>query len=318
MPAAILVLLVLFAFFIFLCGAGHVLRCLGKTDTHVFHVVNNCTALVSIATALYLLPLVPSVLDRLDKSLTDLVKLNHEAIESRRKLFTFMAFLCHEIRNPLFAITSSATTLDDTQLDDEQANAVGSIMDSAVLMLRIVNDVLDLSKIDAGKLQLEDKVFDLHRMIGNLSHTIVSQVQTNHKDKVKFDISIGSDVPQMVSSDPVRLLQIVYNLISNSLKFTQEGHIDLKVTVCSKAEAIRVGICASEDLTLGDGYVSQDNSTIRPTAHTPDDDASMFSMSLLNAAEEGQVEESTDQDKVIYLKICVSDTGICDGTSKSL
>jgi signal transduction histidine kinase/ActR/RegA family two-component response regulator len=310
MPATILVLLVLFAFFIFLCGAGHVLRCLDKTDTQVFHVVNDCTALVSITTAIYLLPLIPSVLGQLDKSLADLVKLNHEAIESRKKLFTFMAFLCHEIRNPLFAITSSATTLDDTHLDDEQAIAVGSIMDSTELMLRLVNDVLDLSKIDAGKLELEDEVFDLHRMIGNLTNTVVSQVQTNHKDKVKFNISIGSDVPQKVSSDPVRLLQILYNLISNSLKFTQEGHIDLKVTVCSKAEAIRVGICASEDLTLSYGYVSQDDSTITATAHTSDDDAGMFSMSLLNAAEEGRVEEPTDQDKVIYLKICVSDTGI--------
>ena len=144
-------MLVLFAFFIFLCGAGHLLRSLGKAHTSAFMVLNMATSVVSLVTALYLLPLVPSLMSSLDESLEKLVKLNQSTAESKKKLFTFMAFLCHEIRNPLFAITSSITCLEDTLLSDEQQVAVDSIQDSSLLMLRLVNDVLDLSKIDAGQ-----------------------------------------------------------------------------------------------------------------------------------------------------------------------
>mmetsp|Transcript_18552 Transcript_18552/g.26197 ORF Transcript_18552/g.26197 Transcript_18552/m.26197 type:complete len:217 (+) Transcript_18552:367-1017(+) len=84
------------------------------------------------------------------------------------KLFTFMAFLCHEIRNPLFAITSTASFLDDTEMTEEQEIGAGSIFDSALLMLRIVNDVLDLSIIGEGKMELEERDFDLHQLLENL------------------------------------------------------------------------------------------------------------------------------------------------------
>ena len=153
MPAKIVLLLILFALFIFLCGAGHLLRCLERTSTYMFLVVNTLTSIVSSLTAIYLLPLIPNLLSTLDQSLAELVELNQEAEESKAKLFTFMAFLCHEIRNPLFAITSSANFLGDTNLTVEQSDGVDSIFDSSMLMLRLVNDVLDLSKIDAGKLE---------------------------------------------------------------------------------------------------------------------------------------------------------------------
>ena len=310
MPTPIYILLALFALFIFLCGAGHMLRYMNLADTNVFAIVNTCTAFISLLTALYLVPLVPSLLGQWDKSLTDLVHLNEEAIESRKKLFTFMAFLCHEIRNPLFAITSSVTSLEDTDLTDEQMIALGSIMDSSSLMLRLVNDVLDLSKIDAGKLQLETKVFDLHRMMSNLAHTVGTQVATKHQDNVKFKINIGTGVPRMVSSDPVRLLQIVYNLISNSLKFTHEGSIVVDVRVCTKREAIRAGICASND-TPHDGRPMCHHDSSGTAQTVSDDDANMFSMALLDAAEEGTGDGPIDNDTtIVYLRISVTDTGI--------
>jgi MFS superfamily sulfate permease-like transporter len=98
MPPQIFLLSVLFALFIFCCGAGHLMRCLGQTDTVGFSVMNGITACVSLVTAVYLLPLVPSLMSNLDSSLQSLVQLNEETAESKRKLFTFMAFLCHEIR----------------------------------------------------------------------------------------------------------------------------------------------------------------------------------------------------------------------------
>jgi signal transduction histidine kinase len=171
MPYKILVLLVLFALFIFLCGTGHLMRSLGKADTDVFYYNNILTAFISLATALYLIPLIPNLFGIIDQTIRDSIKQNNKEIaESKAKLITFMAFLCHEIRNPLFAITSSAEFLADTEMTEEQAIGVGSISDSSLLMLRLVNDVLDLSKIDAGKLELEDRDFDLHRLLETRSN----------------------------------------------------------------------------------------------------------------------------------------------------
>ena len=158
MPAQIFVLSVLFALFIFCCGTGHLMRCLGNDATLAFDIMNGFTAFVSLATALYLLPLVPSLMSELDLSLQKLVKLNEETAESKRKLFTFMAFLCHEIRNPLFAITTNVEFAQefaqDMEMSQELHESLSSISQSTTLMLRLVNDVLDLSNIESGKLEL--------------------------------------------------------------------------------------------------------------------------------------------------------------------
>jgi hypothetical protein len=101
MPKSIYLMLVLFALFIFCCGTGHLLRCLDLQGTVTFNYVNVFTAVVSLATTVYLIPLVPVALTRLDNSLIEELQIfNAETVESKRKLFTFMTFLCHEIRNP--------------------------------------------------------------------------------------------------------------------------------------------------------------------------------------------------------------------------
>jgi signal transduction histidine kinase len=92
-------------------------------------------------------------------------------------------------------------------------------------MLRLVNDVLDLSKIDAGK--PEDRDFDLHRLLENLEVNMRLQIQQKHGDKVKLDFEVSKDVPQNVYGDSTRCWQIVYNLISNACKFTEQGFIKL-------------------------------------------------------------------------------------------
>ena len=236
MPTKIFILVILFALFIFMCGAGHLLRCLDRTDSDAFVMVNAMTAVVSLITALYLLPLTPMLMGSLDQSIEDLTVLNKETNASKDKLFTFMAFLCHEIRNPLFAITSSASFLADTDMTEEQEIGVGSIFDSSLLMLRLVNDVLDLSKIDAGKLELEEKDFDLLRLLDNLKNTMKMQVAQKHGEKVRLRFDVGPSVPAVVHGDSVRLLQIIYNLISNSNKFTNEGEIGLAISVTEEPD----------------------------------------------------------------------------------
>jgi signal transduction histidine kinase/ActR/RegA family two-component response regulator len=284
--------LVLFALFIFLCGTGHLLRCLGKSDTDLFYYNNILTAFISLATALYLLPLIPNLFGIIDQSIRDSIKQNAEIAESKAKLLSFMAFLCHEIRNPLFAITSSAEFLIDTEMAEDQAIAVGSISDSSLLMLRLVNDVLDISKINAGKLELEDRDFDLHRLLANLEASTQLQIQQKHGDKIKLDFEVSRDVPQNVYGDSTRVLQIVYNLISNSCKFTDQGFIKLSI-----------GLRDDESIE-GDSTSSTDCSDPLRVADKASD---QFSKGLLDCAEEGTIHHNN---RGVHLKIVVSDSGV--------
>jgi signal transduction histidine kinase len=206
MPLKIVLLLVLFALFIFLCGAGHLMRSIGMTDVY-FNILNGLTAAISLTTALYLLPLVPNMMSTIDKSLQDL-KHQEELAESKRKLVTFMAFLCHELRNPLFAITSNLEFALDEEMSAEQERALSVIKESTNLMLRLVNDVLDLSKLESGKLELEERDFDIREMMLNIASITDTQIQLKHGGAVQFKFKMSPDVPQIVRGDSVRILQI--------------------------------------------------------------------------------------------------------------
>jgi signal transduction histidine kinase/CheY-like chemotaxis protein len=328
MPIKIVILLVLFALFIFLCGTLHLMHFTGQADTHTFLVFNVLTAIVSMMTAVYLLPLIPNLLESLEKSLTDLVKLNRETAESKNKLFTFMAFLCHEIRNPLFAITSYANFLGDTNLTDEQEDGVGSILDSSMLMLRLVNDVLDISKIDAGKLELEQRYFDLHRLLSSLESNMRLQILQQSKQRLEGDggadersfpteteliIRVAPDVPKVIFADSIRILQIFFNLLSNASKFTSHGVIQMAVDVCDLKTAEESGVRVAGSGTQLLDSASSHNSTATPQ---------QFTMALLDDVEGGLGSSSSrvtgqsttirieDHRKVVVLSIEVSDTGV--------
>lgn len=191
------------------------MRCLNRVDGTAFLVLNGMTSIVSLITALYLLPLVPSLMSELDKSLQDLVKLNEETAESKRKLFTFMSFLCHEIRNPLFAITANIEFAQDMEMQRELNTSMNSIHQSATLMLRLVNDVLDLSKIESGKLELEEQEFNIEEFFCDLASTMGRQIEHKSNGNVKFVYNAGPNMPKIVKGDSVRLLQIAHNILSN-------------------------------------------------------------------------------------------------------
>lgn len=237
MPWRVRGIMVLFALFIFLCGAGHLLRCTRMTDTVLFEYVNAFTALISLVTALYLLPFVPDLMSRLDDNIQELTKLNKDLRESKQHLMTFMAFLCHEIRNPLFAITSSITFLGDDPLEDQAAAVeLKNIGQSADLMLRLVNDVLDIAKLEAGKMELEEHVFDLSVLLQGVSSSMHSHIKSPN---VQFSAQISSKVPQKARGDSVRILQVLYNLLTNACKFTEHGTVSLQTNLvgCESPEA---------------------------------------------------------------------------------
>lgn len=229
LPRTFLLWGVLFSLFVMLCGIGHILRAFDFHETTTYMILNILTAMVGFMAAVYLIPTGPAIVTNAEKSYQDLVNLNEETAASKRKLFTFMNFLCHEIRNPLFAITSNIEFAQDLPMTSDLYESLTGINQSAHLMLRLVNDVLDLSKIESGKLQLEPQQFNLVEFFNNMASTMERQVEAKHRGQVKFLFQMDPQIPKMVQSDSTRLLQICYNVLSNANKFTEQGSISFSI-----------------------------------------------------------------------------------------
>jgi len=142
-----------------------------------------------------------------------------------------LSFVSHELRSPLHAITSMSQFLIETNpLSEEQHENVQTIIQTGQLMARIIDDVLDISKYENGRLELELAPFDLHAL---LHHVIRINQPLFSKRPVQLILNIKDGVPgsdQLVYGDELRLIQILNNLISNASKFTHTGHVILQVT----------------------------------------------------------------------------------------
>lgn len=138
----------------------------------------------------------------------------------------FLASMSHEIRTPLNGILGMAQALDDSGLSREQHKLVEILSESGKLLLSIINDVLDISKIEAGKLEFEIIPYRL----GQLADSMRQHYQFRAEEKgLDFDVEISPAANCVVRTDPTRLQQVAGNLLSNAIKFTEEGHVKLAV-----------------------------------------------------------------------------------------
>jgi ligand-binding sensor domain-containing protein/signal transduction histidine kinase/ActR/RegA family two-component response regulator len=136
----------------------------------------------------------------------------------------FLATLGHEIRTPMTGVLGMTELLQATPLDERQQGYTNAIQRAGTHLLRLVNDALDLAKIEAGKLELQQVEFDLHVLIGEVG-ALMGPVAG--KRGLAFHHGIAAGVPRVVRGDPLRLRQILLNLLGNAIKFTEAGHVSL-------------------------------------------------------------------------------------------
>ncbi|MCF8364161.1 MAG: response regulator [Bacteroidales bacterium] len=145
----------------------------------------------------------------------------------------FLANMSHEIRTPINGIIGMSEFLENTKLDQKQAEYVRIVRSSANSLLNLINDILDFSKLEAGKIELEKLDFDLYE---HIQDTVKSMIFKADEKGLQLNYVIASDVPRALSGDPTRLRQVLLNLISNALKFTEKGGVTVKTTLLEKRD----------------------------------------------------------------------------------
>jgi signal transduction histidine kinase len=156
----------------------------------------------------------------------DLLHAKESAEVASRAKSVFLANMSHEIRTPMNGVIASVQLLQDTPLDKEQDELLSLISRSSNSLLNIINDILDLSKIEAGYLQLVKEPFSLHQLI----HDVCELNRAHAQDKqVDINITLEDGTPRFVLGDSVRIRQILMNLLTNAIKFTREGHVNIEV-----------------------------------------------------------------------------------------
>ncbi|MEM9495199.1 MAG: response regulator [Pseudomonadota bacterium] len=207
---------------------------------------------------------------RMNELVNELVSARDAAKAANKAKSSFLANMSHEIRTPLNGVLGMAQALSGQAMSADQKEQVEIIIDSGNTLMAVVNDVLDLSKIESGKLEIAPVASDFEDAMEKLIKLWTPRAQEKN---LILSLDIAADMPRCLTFDPVRVRQCVSNLVSNALKFTSDGFVEVKAWASLQAEgdylvniAVRdsgIGMAQSTIDKLFSAFVQADSSTTR-------------------------------------------------------
>jgi PAS domain S-box-containing protein len=213
--------------------------------------------------------------EELTATTANLALARDQALDASKLKSAFVANISHELRTPLSGILGVIELLLESGLNEDQKTLAETVQSSAQALLAIVTDILDLSKIEAGKLILENVPFNVLFLVQDCARLMA---ETAKNKSIVFRTSIDQNIPEFVIGDPDRIRQTLLNLISNSIKFTKQGEIVVDVstqanqndvvTICFTVKDTGIGIAKDEQRFLFMPFTQLDSSTTRKYSGT--------------------------------------------------
>jgi signal transduction histidine kinase/ActR/RegA family two-component response regulator len=218
-----------------------------RKDGSIFPVILNATPIMKGTAPVGFLGVMTDISER-KKNEVALLEAKQAAEQASRAKSEFLANMSHEIRTPMIGIIGYGELLAATALNDEQKQYVATICASGDNLMALINEILDLSKIEAGKFDIDRKDFSLRKCIMELVTTQQTQLLSKG---LSCNISIPAGLPDLLVGDPLRIKQVLLNLLGNAIKFTIQGAITLSASVAQRSDDKILLDIAVEDTGIG-------------------------------------------------------------------